>query len=46
MSQAAHRSCGPAIPEGIQDQIGWGPGQPDLVGSNPVHKRGVELGDL
>jgi len=31
-------------PEGDQGQVGWGPGQPDVVGGNPVHSR--ELDDL
>jgi len=26
----------------FQGQVGWGPGQPGLVGSSPAHSRGVE----
>ena len=29
--QAAHRSCGCPMSEGARGQVGWGPGQPDLV---------------
>ena len=29
--QAAQRGCGCPIPGGVQDQVGWGPGQPGLV---------------
>ena len=25
---------------GIQGQVGWGPGQPELVGGSPTHGRG------
>ena len=36
-----------SIPEGVQDQIGGGPGQPDWVGGNPVYGRGrLELDNL
>jgi len=38
---AAQRSCGCPIPEGIQSQVGWGPGQLHLVGGNPIHGRWV-----
>ena len=31
LTQVTERSCGCPIPEGIQGQIGWGPGQPDMV---------------
>lgn len=34
--QVAQRSCGCPIP-GVQGQVGWGPGQPDLVGGIPSH---------
>jgi len=27
------------IPGGTQGQVGWGPGQPELVGSSPAHGR-------
>ena len=28
------------IPGGAQGQVGWGPGQPELVGGSPLHSRG------
>ena len=28
---AAQRGCGCPVPEGVQGQVGWGPGQLDLV---------------
>lgn len=31
---------------GVQDRVGCGPGQPDLVGSIPAHGRVVELDNL
>jgi len=31
LEQAAQRDCGYPIPEGVQGQVGWGPGQPGLV---------------
>ena len=34
------RSCGCPIPGGTQGQVGWGPGQPGLVGGVPAHVRG------
>jgi len=37
-------SCGCRIPKDIQ--VGWGPGQPALVGSSPAHGRGLEMDDL
>ena len=33
LAQAAQRSCGCSIPGGAQGWDGWGPGQPELVGS-------------
>ena len=41
LAQAAQRSCGCSIPGGIQGLVGCGPGQPDLMGGNPAHGRGV-----
>ena len=29
-------TCGCPIPGGIQSQVGWGPGQPELVGGNQL----------
>ena len=31
LEQAAQRNCGCSIPGGVQNQVGWGPGQPVLV---------------
>ena len=31
LAQAAQGGCGCSIPGGVQDQVGWGPGQPGLV---------------
>ena len=41
LAQVAQRICGCPIPGGIQGQDGWDPGQPNLVGGNPAHRRGV-----
>ena len=30
----------------IQDQVGWGPGQPELLGDSPAHIWVLELDDL
>jgi len=30
------------IPGSAQGQVGWGPGQPGLVGGNPAYGRGLE----
>ena len=30
LEQAAQRGRGCSIPGGVQSQVGWGPGQPDL----------------
>ena len=32
------------IPGSAQGQVGWGPGQPELVGGNR-HGKGLELGE-
>ena len=32
MEQAAWRGCGCPVPVGVKGQVGWGPGQPGLVG--------------
>ena len=42
LAQAAQRSCECPIPGGIQGQVGWGPGQPELVGGSPA--RGKRVG--
>ena len=34
------------ISGGAQGQVGWGPGQPELVGDSSAHVRGLELGEL
>ena len=31
LEQAAQRGCRCSVPGGVQDHIGWGSGQPDLV---------------
>jgi len=31
LEQAAQRGCGCPVPEGIQGQVVWNPGQPGLV---------------
>ena len=31
LAQAAQRGCRCSVPGGVQDQVGWGPGQPGLV---------------
>ena len=46
LAETAVRGCKCPIPDSIQGQIGWDPGQPDLVGSNPTHGGEVELVDL
>ena len=28
--------------ESVQGQVGWGPGQPELVGGSPAHGREME----
>lgn len=44
--QALQRCCGCSIPEGAQEHIGWGPGQPDLVCGVPAMVGGLKLDDL
>jgi len=34
------------IPGDTQGQVGWSPGQPELVGGSPAQGTGVELDDL
>jgi len=41
LAQAAQRSCGCPIPDGVQAQVGSDPWHSDLVGGNPSHGRGV-----
>jgi len=43
--EAVHRSCGCPIPGGTQAQVGWGPGQPELLGGT-AHGRALGLGGL
>jgi len=31
LEQPIQRGCGCSIPGGVQDQVGWNPGQPGLV---------------
>ena len=37
---------GTVRPGGIQGQVDWGPGQPDLVGGSTAPDKGLELGGL
>jgi len=46
LAKAAQGGCGCPISGGIQGQVGWDPGQPDLVSGNRAHSRGLELYDL
>ena len=49
LAQAAQRGCRCSVPGGVQDQVGWGPGQPGLVPDLevgvPTFSRGLELDD-
>ena len=36
----------PPIPGVVQGQVEWDPGKSDLVGGNPMHGRGLELGEI
>ena len=45
-STAAQRDSGFPIPGCAQGQIGWGPGQPDLMSGNTAHSKELELDDL
>lgn len=38
--------CKTYISRGIQDKVGWDPGQPDVVVGNPANGRRLELDDL
>lgn len=40
LERVALGDCGCPISEGIQGQVGWDPGQPDLVAGNPACGRG------
>jgi len=33
------------IPGDVTGQVGWSPGQPDLMGGSPDHGRGLKLND-
>ena len=46
LEQVAQRGGRCPIPENIQDQVGWGSKQPDLVDNVPAGCHGVELDDL
>ena len=37
LEQVAQRSCGCLILSGVQGQVGWSPGQPDLVVVTMTH---------
>lgn len=43
VEQVSQRYSMCAILGGIQGQVGWDPGQPDLVVSRPAHGWGLEL---
>jgi len=42
LKQVAQRACGCPISGSVQCQVGWDPGQPDLVGGSPAYGRGLE----
>ena len=42
LKQFAQKGWGCPISGGSQGQVGWDPGQPDLVAGNLAHSRGVE----
>ena len=44
LEQTAQRGCRCPIPEGIQDQVGWGPGQHGLVLDMEVGSRACSRG--
>jgi len=46
LEQVAQRGSGGPIPGDIQDQVGQGSEEPDLVSGVPARCRGVGLGDL
>jgi len=46
LAQVAQRSCGCPIPGGVQCQVGWDFGQPDLMGDVPANGKGLELDGL
>jgi len=46
LERVAQRGTGGPIPGNIQDQVGQGSEQPDLVSGVPVHCEGVGLYDL
>jgi len=39
VDSVVQRSCGCPIPGGTQGQVGWAPGQPELLGDSPAHDR-------
>jgi len=45
LENAAQRGCGFSIPGGVQDHVGWSPGQlglvTDLMARGPVCSRGI-----
>ena len=46
LEQIAQGGCGYPIPGGIQGQVGWGPGQPNLGEGDPAHCKWLELDGL
>lgn len=43
LAYACQRNCGCLISGSVQGQVGWGPGQSDLVRGDLVNSRGLEL---
>ena len=41
LAQVSQRGCGCHVSGVIQIQVGWDPGQPDLVVGNPTHGRAI-----
>ena len=44
LKHIVQRSCVCPIPGGVQGQVEWGSGQPDLASDNPAHGRGYGTG--
>ena len=46
LEHVVQRGCRCPTSEEVQGQVGWDPGQPDLLIGNIAHVRGLELDDL
>lgn len=46
VEQAAQGHCGCSVPEGVQGQVGWTSGHPDLVDGNQPLVGALELDEL